>query len=101
MKTRAGLLMIVATGLAVVSVGPSWAFDLESALQDRMERVAADTADKAARTLADKGVKVIDKTLSPSDQQTPSKNQSAPEATPPKADAARPNQATPQGKTGQ
>lgn len=104
MKNRM-LVVTLIGGVAlgtVCSAGSSWAFDLENALLKKMEEIALDTADKTARTLADKGSKVLDQSLSaPSDQQSPPKNQGTPEAMPPKGDLPRANQTNAQGKTGQ
>lgn len=97
MSKRFVMSMILGGTLALgSSVGTSWAFDMGGALIEKMERLAVETADKTARTLADKGGKELDKNLSePSDSKAPPKNQSTPETTPPKADTARPIQENP------
>ena len=102
MKTRMGLLMLVATGLSVVAVGPSWAFmDLGETLKGKAEQKAVQFGEHLMDSAERKAAKEADNAINgPSSPQTPPKSQIAPEATLPKADSARPSQANPQGKTG-
>ncbi|NGZ95609.1 MAG: hypothetical protein CV089_05675 [Nitrospira sp. WS110] len=100
MKMRMGLSMLLATGLAVVSVGPSWAFmDIVETLQRKAEQKAVQLGehlmDSGERKVAKEADNAINGSSSP---QTPHKSQGAPDSTPSTApDTTSSNQENPQG----